>query len=148
MSGSELTEAITEEMNGRWKPKPGSMYPLLKSLLQDSLTQEVSAEDGRTRRYELTEMGLKFLEDQVDQSGELMEKIDYGFAPPLFPLFQVPGSSFEPPETIRNLFNTLSSLRVVMQSNPSPEIIEELTQAVRRFTKELEQIRKKVVIEE
>ncbi|MHA2236068.1 MAG: PadR family transcriptional regulator [Candidatus Thorarchaeota archaeon] len=148
MSGSELTDAIAEEMNGRWKPKPGSMYPLLKSLLQDSLTQEVSAEDGRTRRYELTEMGLKFLENQVDQSGELMEKIDYGFAPPFFPLFQEPGSPFEPPETIRNLFNTLGSLRVVMQSNPSPEIIEELTQAVRRFTKELEQIRKKVVIKE
>jgi hypothetical protein len=50
MSGSELTVAIAEEMGGRWKPKPGSMYPLLRSLLQDGLTQEVPVEDGRTRR--------------------------------------------------------------------------------------------------
>jgi hypothetical protein len=33
MSGAELTSAIEEEMEGRWKPKPGSMYPLLKNLL-------------------------------------------------------------------------------------------------------------------
>lgn len=148
MSGSELTIAISEETRGRWKPKPGSMYPLLRSLLEDSLTQEVSTEDGRTRRYELTEMGLKFLEDQVDQSGELMEKIDYGFARPIFPFSQEPDSTFEPPQALRNLFNTLGSLRVVMQSNPSPEIVEELTQAVTRFTKELEKIREKALIEE
>jgi DNA-binding PadR family transcriptional regulator len=134
MSGAELTAAITEEMGGRWKPKPGSMYPLLKSLLENGLTQEVPDEDGRTRRYELTERGKKFLDDQVDQSGELREKIDQGFTP----FFQT-----EIPPSLLSLFKTLQSLRLVIGSNPSPEILEELAQATVRFTTELEKIRKK-----
>ncbi len=142
MSGAELTEAITEEMGGRWKPKPGSMYPLLKSLLQDGLTQEIPDEDGRTRRYELTERGMKFLEDQVDQSGELREKIAQGFTPfPPFPLF---GSRTEIPLSLQNLFKTFQSLRVVIASTPSQEILDELDKAAERFSKDLEKIRKKV----
>ncbi|MFX1606873.1 MAG: PadR family transcriptional regulator, partial [Promethearchaeota archaeon] len=144
MSGAELTAAIAEEMGGRWKPKPGSMYPLLKTLLQDGLTQEIPDEDGRTRRYELTERGRKFLEDQVDQSGELREKIDQGLTPfpPLFP--SMLGPRKEIPLALKNLFKTLQSFRVVVGSNPSPEILEELTRAADRFTKDIEKIRKKV----
>ncbi|MHA2025279.1 MAG: PadR family transcriptional regulator [Candidatus Thorarchaeota archaeon] len=141
MSGSELTEAIEEEMGGRWTPKPGSIYPLLKSLLQDGLTQEVPAEDGRTRRYELTTTGLKFLEDQVNQSGELLEKIGHGFTP--FPPFFL-GPHAEIPLSFQNLFKTLQSLRVIAGGNPSPEILKELSQAADRFTKDLEKIRKKM----
>ena len=144
MSGAELTAAIAEEMGGRWKPKPGSMYPLLKHLLQDGLTREMSDEDGRTRRYELTEMGHKFLEDQVDQSGELREKIDLGFTPFPPPFLPMLGHRKEIPPSLRNLFKTLLTLPAVIGSNPSPEILEELAQAADRFTKDLEKIRKKV----
>ncbi len=146
MSGAELTSAITEEMGGRWKPKPGSMYPLLKSLLLDGLTQEVPEEDGRTRRYELTERGQKFLEDRVDQSGELREKFSQGFIP--FPSFLGLGSHSEIPLSLQNLFTTLQSLRVVISSNPSQEILEELAKAADRFTKDLKKIRKKIETQE
>ncbi len=144
MSGAELTAAIAKEMGGRWKPKPGSMYPLLKSLLQDGLTQEIPDEDGRTRRYELTERGQRFLENQVDQSGELREKIDQGFTafpPPFLPIL---GSRAELPLSLQNLFKALQSFRIVVRSNPSPEILKELDQAADRFTKDLERIREKV----
>ena len=144
MSGAELTAAITEEMGGRWKPKPGSMYPLLKHLLQDGFTRELSDEDGRTRRYELTESGQKFLEDQVDQSGELREKIDLGFTPFPPPFLPMLNHRKEIPPSIRNLFKTLLTLPAVIGGDPSPEILEELVQAVDRFTKELEKIRKKI----
>ncbi|MFW9794136.1 MAG: PadR family transcriptional regulator [Candidatus Thorarchaeota archaeon] len=142
MSGAELTEAITEEMGGRWKPKPGSMYPLLKSLLRDGLTQEIPDEDGRTRRYELTERGRKFLQDHVDQSGELREKIDQGFTP--FPPFAQFGSRAEFPLSLQTLFKTLQSLRVVITNKPSQEILEELNKASDRFAKDIEKIRRKV----
>ncbi len=144
MSGAELTTVITDEMGGRWKPKPGSMYPLLKSLLNDGLTREVPCEDGRTRRYELTESGQKFLEDQVDQSGELREKIDLGFTPFPPPFLPMLGHRKKVPPSLQNLFKTLLTLPAVIGSNPSPEILEELAQAADRFTKELEKIRKKV----
>ena len=136
MSGAELTAAIEEEMGGRWKPKPGSMYPLLKSLLQDGLTQEVPVEDGRTRKYELTSAGLKFLETKVDQSGELQEKIDLGFAPPPFPFLQ------DAPPGLRDLFRTLRSIGAILQANPSQEVLKQLEDAIDRFANELEEIRK------
>ena len=140
MSGAELTAAIEEEMGGRWKPKPGSMYPLLKSLLQDGLTQEVPVEDGRTRKYELTPAGLKFLETQVDQSGELLEKVSLGFPPP----FMLP----DIPQSLRNLFKTFRSLSIILQSEPSPEIRKRLDRATERFTSEIEEIRKSVELSE
>ena len=143
MSGAELTADIAEEMGGRWKPKPGSMYPLLKHLLQDGLTREISDEDGRTRRYELTERGHKFFENQVDQSGELREKIDLGFTPFPPPFLPLLDHHEEVPSSLRNLFKALLTIPMVISSNPSPEILEELAQAADRFTKELERIQKK-----
>lgn len=138
MSGAELTAAIEEEMAGRWKPRPGSMYPLLKSLLQDGLTQEVPVEDGRTRKYELTPAGLKFLETQVNQSGELQEKIELGFVPPPFPFLQ------DAPPGLKTLFSAFRIIGVVLQGKPSPEVLKQLEQAVERFANELEEIRKKM----
>jgi DNA-binding PadR family transcriptional regulator len=148
MSGAELTSAIEEEIEGRWKPKPGSMYPLLKALLHDGLTREVSDKDGRTRRYELTEQGQKFLEDQIDQSGELREKITQGFTPFLPPFLPMLGSQMEIPLSIRNLFKILQDLRLAIGSDPSPEILKELARAADRFAKDLEKIRMKIESEE
>jgi DNA-binding PadR family transcriptional regulator len=141
MSGAELAVAIEEEMGGRWKPKPGSMYPLLRALLRDGLTREVPDEDGRTRRYELTERGQKFLEDQIDQSGELREKISQGFTPFPSPFFPMLGSSTEIPSSLHNLFKVLQELRLALGNDPSPEILKEFAQTVDRFTKDLETIK-------
>ncbi|MHA1409021.1 MAG: helix-turn-helix transcriptional regulator [Candidatus Odinarchaeia archaeon] len=67
LSGSEIMEKIEEETDGRWRPSPGSIYPLL-SLLQDRgyireipLIQNIL--DGK-KRYELTKIGTEFLEEQ------------------------------------------------------------------------------------
>jgi DNA-binding PadR family transcriptional regulator len=148
MSGAELTSAIEEEMDGSWRPKPGSMYPLLKSLLQDGLTQEVPDEDGRTRRYELTEMGTRFLEHQVDQSGELREKIDQGFTPFPRPFLGMLAPFTEMPPSIRNLFKSLMGLRAAIGKDPPPEVLEKLTQAAEKFTKEVERIQKQYASED
>ena len=144
MSGAELTAAIAQEMGGRWEPKPGSMYPLLKRLLHDGLTQEIHDEDGRTRRYELTETGQKFLKDHVDQSGELREKIDQGFTPFPRPFLPMLGHHTDVPPSLLNLFKTFQSLRIVLMENPSPETLDEIAKAADRFSEDLEKIRKKV----
>jgi DNA-binding PadR family transcriptional regulator len=144
MSGAELTSVITEEMKGRWKPKPGSMYPLLRGLLQDGFTQEIPNEDKRIRRYELTERGKKFLEDHVNQSGTLRDKIDLGLTPFLIPFLTMSGSNIEIQESLHNLFETLFSLRTMIGNNIPPEIFKDLTRAAERFTKDLEKIQKKI----
>ncbi len=143
MSGAELTSAIETELSGFWKPKPGSIYPLLKSLLRDGLTREVPDEDGRTRRYELTEKGAKFLETEVDRSRELREKIATGLVPfpPLFPTMM--DQSERIPPSMHRLFQTLLSLRGAFESGPSPEILRELEKSTERYITELERIKRK-----
>jgi DNA-binding PadR family transcriptional regulator len=49
-NGAELIDEIEAMSRGWWKPSPGSIYPLLESLLQEGLVKK--RDDGR---YELTE---------------------------------------------------------------------------------------------
>ena len=144
MTGAELTTTIEEEMQGRWTPKPGSMYPLLKTLLQDGLTQEVPTTDSRARRYELTEKGRAFLETEIDESGELRAKLNQGLA--TFPFLHLldPDNNDELAVSVRNLFISMDSLRGILQGNPSPEILSELSKEINRFSSELKRISKKL----
>lgn len=49
-NGAELIDEIELMSRGWWKPSPGSIYPLLESLLQEGFVKK--RDDGR---YELTE---------------------------------------------------------------------------------------------
>jgi DNA-binding PadR family transcriptional regulator len=144
MSGAELTSAIETELDGHWKPKPGSMYPLLKTLLHEGLTREIPDDDGRTRRYELTSQGKRFLDNQVDQSGELREKIAQGFSPLHAPFLSMLSSHPEISSSLRNLFNAIQDLRKIIGSNPPGEILKEFAQAADRFVRELRRIREEI----
>ncbi|EQD79392.1 PadR-like family transcriptional regulator, partial [mine drainage metagenome] len=52
MKGSEMMAAIYEKTMNRWKPSPGSIYPLLKNL--ESLELVTRSENGT---YSITEAG-------------------------------------------------------------------------------------------
>jgi DNA-binding PadR family transcriptional regulator len=56
-NGAEIMNSIEEMSQGWWRPSPGSIYPLLDSLVQDGLAQK--REDGR---YELTASGRQSME--------------------------------------------------------------------------------------
>ena len=51
-NGAELMDEIEKMSWGRWRPSPGSIYPLLEGMVQDGLVRK--REDGR---YEITEKG-------------------------------------------------------------------------------------------
>lgn len=53
--GYELMRLLEERAGGRWRPSPGSVYPLLQ-LLEDEGLIHGSDEDGR-KVYELTQAG-------------------------------------------------------------------------------------------
>ena len=63
MSGAEIIRAIEENTEMRWKPSPGSVYPLLSWLLDSGYTRELPDSEAGVRRYELTDAGKKFLEE-------------------------------------------------------------------------------------
>ncbi len=56
-NGAEIMNAIEEMSQGWWRPSPGSMYPLLESLVQEGLIAK--RDDGR---YELSPAGRQAME--------------------------------------------------------------------------------------
>lgn len=84
-SGSELMEEIQKHTGGHWKPSPGSIYPLLAWLQDNSYIAELPPENG-LKRYELTSSGREFLEEQAKAQEKCRE--DAGFmAYPFFDRF-------------------------------------------------------------
>ena len=67
MSGAEIMREIEEDTSRRWKPSPGSIYPLLSWLLDSGYTRELSDSEAGVRRYELTEDGKKFFEEDEER---------------------------------------------------------------------------------
>jgi len=63
MSGAEIMREMEDKTSMRWKPSPGSVYPLLSWLLDSGYTKELSDSEAGVRRYELTEEGKKLLEE-------------------------------------------------------------------------------------
>jgi DNA-binding PadR family transcriptional regulator len=53
--GYELMRRLEEQAGGRWRPSPGSVYPLLQLLEDEGLIQGHDAEGRRV--YELTDEG-------------------------------------------------------------------------------------------
>jgi DNA-binding PadR family transcriptional regulator len=60
--GYELMRRLEEQAGGRWRPSPGSVYPLMQ-LLEDEGLVRSTEQDGR-KVYELTSAGR----EQADQS--------------------------------------------------------------------------------
>ncbi|HMK95723.1 MAG TPA: PadR family transcriptional regulator [Candidatus Limnocylindrales bacterium] len=74
MSGSELMEQIQEHSGGRWKPSPGSIYPLLAFLEDSAYIKELPKENG-VKRYEMTENGRLLLEKNRQKLREDMGRV-------------------------------------------------------------------------
>jgi DNA-binding PadR family transcriptional regulator len=62
LSGRDLAEQLRVISSGLWKPSPGSVYPILSSLLREGLIAEVPRKEGNTRRYIITSKGKQHLE--------------------------------------------------------------------------------------
>lgn len=76
MSGAEIVEQIREQTGGRWKPSPGSIYPLLASLLNKGFTVETPEGDG-LKRYSFTVEGSKFLNRQIELGQDFLDKLEF-----------------------------------------------------------------------
>jgi DNA-binding PadR family transcriptional regulator len=77
MSGTEIVGKIGQETGGKWKPSPGSIYPLLSGLEEQGFTHGSSPVEGGMKRYSLTEDGKEFFKKQVLLGQKFMEKMEY-----------------------------------------------------------------------
>jgi len=77
MSGKEIVDKIEHETVGKWKPSPGSIYPLLSRLQVKGFTQESSPVVSGMKRYFLTDDGKEFFKEQLLLGKKFIEKMQY-----------------------------------------------------------------------
>jgi DNA-binding PadR family transcriptional regulator len=58
-------QAIEERSEGLWRPSPGSVYPTLAQLEDESLVRSVETEG--TRRFEITDAGREHLDSRTEE---------------------------------------------------------------------------------
>ncbi|MCD6563141.1 MAG: PadR family transcriptional regulator [Thermoproteales archaeon] len=61
MSGIDIIKEIEKLSFGFWKPSPGTIYPLLKSLLEEGLIKRIG--ENNKKIYTLTEKGKKLAKE-------------------------------------------------------------------------------------
>lgn len=64
--GYEIMKQVKEDSLGKINIGPGSLYTAIKQLNDEGLLEEISGEDARRRYYQLTKMGLKRLNAELD----------------------------------------------------------------------------------
>jgi DNA-binding PadR family transcriptional regulator len=144
MSGSELMEDIEKHTGGCWKPSPGSIYPLLAWLQDNSYIKELPSDNG-LKRYELTDKGKALLEEQ----GKIREKVrEQGFMPTqFFDTFFMK----VPPEKTAEIHRTLKRLAVAyfqfsstLQKNYSEDALNEALKIINEMGAKMETLNQKL----
>jgi DNA-binding PadR family transcriptional regulator len=68
MTGKEIIDKATMQSDGKWKPSPGLIYPLLGRLLEEGLVTE-----DKQGRYTITKKGLEITSD-LESFGSILQK--------------------------------------------------------------------------
>lgn len=144
MSGSEIMREIEEQTGGRWKPSPGSVYPLLTWLRENGYAEELPREVSGVKRYMLTEKGAKFFEEHANFEDKLQEKVS-----PMGPLFFLrmglhADGMQKLQEPIKRFFEALLDLRVALKENFTEQALNEVEQSVDAFTEKIEELTEKI----
>jgi DNA-binding PadR family transcriptional regulator len=61
-TGYSIMQKIDEKTDGAWKPGPGTMYPLLRSMVSDGLARSAGKASGGAKAYAITPGGRRELE--------------------------------------------------------------------------------------
>jgi len=148
MSGSEIMNEIEKQTNGRWKPSPGSIYPLLAWLQDKGFIKEAGEQEAGIKRYILTEQGKTFLEEHDKTREELRKRFKHfgpgpGFMGPMWFEFY-PEKAKELRRATKDLAIALWDLRDKMRKEYSEKVAEEAKKALEEAAKKIEDITKKL----
>ncbi|HVD37127.1 MAG TPA: PadR family transcriptional regulator, partial [Nitrososphaeraceae archaeon] len=67
MTGKEIIDKAILQSDGKWKPSPGLIYPMLGRLLEEGLISETDS-----GKYRITSKGLEIVD--VDSVRSIMQK--------------------------------------------------------------------------
>jgi DNA-binding PadR family transcriptional regulator len=146
MSGSEIMETIEKRTDGRWKPSPGSVYPLLAWLQENRYTEEMPTEESGIKRYRLTEKGEKLFKEHVKFKERLEKKLEF-LAPPIISAFWFNSN----PEKLRGIreperrfVKALFNLRRALEKNLTEQAIKEVAEFLDGTAEKIEQMSEKL----
>jgi len=146
MSGSEIMNEIEKRTHKRWKPSPGSIYPLLSWLQDNNYVKELSPEEGGMKRYALTDNGKALLEEQRKIKTKFRKEAK--FLPPPFLgalWFRIPPEkTAKVGESIRRLMAAFFELGGDLEEKFSEQVVEETRKILDETAEKLEEIHRKL----
>jgi DNA-binding PadR family transcriptional regulator len=146
LSGTEIVEEIERETEGRWKPSPGSIYPLLALLQDHGYTNESPAGEGGMKRYVLTDKGKAYFEEHVTFGQKFMKKLEF-LAPMLVGGFQL-GVNHENLQAVRasarRVVKIFIDLRTAMHDNLAEQDAEEIAKIFDHCAQKLEKVLQRI----
>lgn len=148
MSGSEIMDDIQRRANGRWKPSPGSVYPLLALLQENDYLKELPTDQNGLKRYELTEKGKKFLDEQRKIRKQLRKQAKL-FTPPFLGAlwFRIPPEkTVHVRDSMHRLISAFFELGASLEEKFSEEVLEQAREVLDETSEKLEKINKKLKV--
>jgi len=148
MSGSEIISEIEKQTEGRWKPSPGSIYPLLAWLQDKGYIKEATQQETGIKRYDLTDQGKNLLQEHVKKREEMRKRFEHfgpgpGFMGPMwFELY--PEKAKELRRATRDLAIAVWNLRDGLRRGYSEEVAEEARKVLEQAAKRIDDITKKL----
>lgn len=73
-TGKEIINVATKQSEGKWKPSPGLIYPLLGRLLEENLIQEY-----KNGKYQITRKGKTTTDDLATINNIVKNQLDVMF---------------------------------------------------------------------
>jgi DNA-binding PadR family transcriptional regulator len=148
MSGSEIMVEIEKETEGRWRPSPGSIYPLLSWLQDKGYIKEADGEEAGVKRYSLTDTGKTFLTEHDQRHNEMRKRFAHfgpgpGFMGPMWFEFY-PEKAKELRRATKDLVVAVWKLRDQLRDEYSEKVAEEAAKALEDTAKKIEEISKKL----
>ena len=146
MSGSEIMETIEKGTDGRWKPSPGSVYPLLAWLQENGYTEEMPTEESGIKRYRLTDKGERLFEEHVEFIERLEKKLEF-LAPPIVSAFWFsahPEKLREIRKPERRFVRALFNLRRTLEKNFTEQAIKEVGELLNSTAEKIEELSKRI----
>lgn len=145
MSGSELMDQIEKQTGGTWKPSPGSIYPLLAWLQDNTYIKEIPTENG-LKRYEITQSGKDLFEEQTKLREKFSENAGFMASPFFDRMFSnIPEKKTnEVRASMKRLIVSSIKLAKAMRENYSEAELDEALKALNEASAKLEEIRSKL----
>ncbi len=146
MSGSEIMNEIEKRTDGRWKPSPGSIYPLLAWLQDKGCTKEVPEQEAGIKRYALTDQGKAFLEEHFKRKEELRKKFGFVISPfpGIFGFNVYSEKTRELVEACKKMVKASWNLLDGLREKYSEEVVAEVREVMEQTTEKIEEMAKKL----